>query len=148
MSIADQPDAAPEPDVTNVLNGAATYIAVNGLHKGEFFDEDYTAACALGAIALSDAEYRNGICQTETVAGEPATRALLSYLIDQPQTAAHIGPYIRFTAEAIGVEDGIWLEDRLVNPIETIGGWNDAPERTAEQVVETLRSAARWAGAR
>ncbi len=143
MSIAETPDATPEPDVTDVLNGAANYIATHGLHKGEFFNEPGAEVCTLGAIALI-VTTPGGFCDPDTVVDEPAAVAFLEYL-DQAVPGLIMTRTYSHSPNA-GIENG--EADSVVDLVQTVGGWNDAPERTAEQVIDTLRSAARWAGAR
>jgi hypothetical protein len=145
MSIADQPDAAPEPDVTDVLNAAADHITRHGLHKGEFFSPtDDLCACVLGTIAIVTT-LANEDRDADTVDCEPAAVAFLEYLA---VTAPHLVLKLHGGAAITTTGDDVFFTAAGVNLIETVGAWNDAPERTAEQVVDTLRSAAQWAGAR
>lgn len=141
MSIADQPDTTA---VTDDLNGAAGHIERHGWAQGDYFGPDDQSACALGGIAIATKWATDGSrWDADTLAEEPATQALLEYLTEtRPDELV-----VKYRGEIDADDDPLNpIGEREVDVVRTIGTWNDAPERTAEQVIETLRSAARWAG--
>lgn len=136
-SIAHDTDTALNQRVAEQLNTAAEHIERHGLHKVDFYGlaGPDGCACVLGAIANACG------CDAECVDYQPAAIAFLEYLVlNVPGLALIYHPGFP--------DDGADMALALagVNLIETVGGWNDAPERTAEQVAATLRAAARWAG--
>lgn len=118
--------------MTTILEKAAAYIAEHGWVQGENFadeeEEDWVwervqeftpAACALGAIyAVSDTD-PDEVGVTEEV--RDARERLSGFINSAPVTRVGV-----FSKTAVDV----------------IADWNDAPGRTAEDVILTLRRAA------
>jgi hypothetical protein len=112
----------------DTLRVAATYLETHGWTQGVFFagiTDLYPPACAAGAI-----------------------RAVVYGYPDDKITPAHpllgcVQAALSTLAESLGLADSVdadwdWFE--VVQ--DTIASWNDATERTLEQVVQALRDAA------
>jgi len=105
-----------------ILDEAANVIRRNGLHKGAMFTpagrkkvED-CPVCTWGALAIA-------VCGTPDL---PTNGELRKVMPVAQALAKHLG---------LGTagDDALW----------TIPDWNDNPDRTAEQVIAALESAAR-----
>ncbi|ROO82653.1 hypothetical protein EDD29_0134 [Actinocorallia herbida] len=115
-------------NIPAILDRAATVIEKNGHHKGDYFDEKqagdlviYTSecrVCALGAIIVgAGGNPLNGLLGTDSEpAARDAARAFALHLHNVEATAS--------------------------DSIKLVGDWNDAPERTAEDVTTRLRACA------
>ncbi|MEV4251587.1 hypothetical protein AB0J52_00305 [Spirillospora sp. NPDC049652] len=97
-----------------VLRRAAELIELNGLNKGEFGGDTGRALCTAAAIRTASGSVTHLPC--------PLSR----------QTEA------LFVAHLVLHE----LAEELETTLGTIAEWNDAPRRTAGQVVSVLRQAA------
>jgi hypothetical protein len=104
--------------VARVLRDAAQYLTDHGWCQRLFtanHTDQYPAACALGAIAVA-------------AFGEP---------VDDPYTTELPGWHKYDKAE-------LALCRYLGGPWDGVPAWNDAEDRTADDVIRTVRDAADW----
>lgn len=102
-----------------ILDRAAEIIERNGLHKGAMFDRAESAppeecpVCPWGALAIA-------------VVGTPSLRTNTD--------VRAVKPYANVLAAFLGLPgtDSSW----------SVPDWNDAPERTADEVIAALKAAA------
>ncbi|MBW1603449.1 hypothetical protein JJV70_15315 [Streptomyces sp. JJ66] len=120
--MADQPIPQSHSELSAVFTAAADYINAHGLAKG-IFAYASGACCTVGALSVA--------------ASGSALDAASDVCMDMP--------LVLFAAlEAMAGR----LPDVNEDPVEQIAQWNDAPERTAAEVVAELRAAAADALAR
>ncbi len=131
------PTHNPSVDVTavvdstpaDVLRGAALYLRRHGFHQGDMFASLTTLtppACAQGAVKMA-------IC------GSPHATYTLDQagLFDQTMTvlAEHAGMPYDWDAHRLP-------DTEPVAPAEWVADWNDDPDRTVEQVITAMTTAA------
>ncbi|MFF8831346.1 hypothetical protein [Streptomyces sp. NPDC015131] len=115
---------------TDILAEGAEYIAEHGHVKGKYFADDVLspygtpAACAMGAMAAAN---RNGNWETLENAKEKLAKQIK---LDFPD---FIKGSHTLAQERVGV---------LIDPHAVIAVWNDDPDRTAEEVILTMKKAA------
>jgi hypothetical protein len=116
-----------------VLHRAARALASGEVPWGrKFFVETDGCRCALGVVAYAadpsdpdgDPRYVDRSVRPDATA---AVEALADYLVNE-----------------LGAPRCV-TEDGGLDVIETVGGWNDEPDRTVNQVVAALMAAARYA---
>lgn len=113
------------------LRAAADFLEQDPTRWGRdcFIDQATGCRCALGAIshALDPADTDDGN-PMRTGIGERTALVLAGYLIEHLDAlpAGHHGPW----------------GDFVVDPVETVGEWNDRADRTVADVIEALRDAA------
>jgi len=143
MKATHQTLTTPAPDLdpmrpSVLLRGAAVYLGTHGWTQHQFYDlladtaGPFPPACASGAImtAATGQCLANGICtldsngdDTDTITAMRAMR----YFADWFNGAE--GPFDAY--------DGL-----PPSAIDVIGDWNDDPDRTLAEVIETLTDAA------
>ncbi len=107
--------------VIDILLGAADLLQDHGHCKGEL-SNDQGEHCAVGAIAKIDTDRRpSEVCLLFTDEAVAAVSAVGNHL--------HPGP------SPVHEDRDTFLWQRVVD-------WNNAPERTAEEVIETFREVA------
>jgi hypothetical protein len=129
------PHTDPSPTPAQLLRAAADYLDTHGWHQGSRYDFSgelmpTPAACAVGALCITT--YGN----------------VMADLIHRPeptpaQWAALVGVFRVFTDYLTGAETRPVCPEDVDDVYEgIIGGWNDAPDRTATEVTTALRAAA------
>lgn len=121
-----------------VLRGAAQLLRTGQVAwgRGYFFDQVAGCRCALGAIAIA-ADPRDEDGDPRSVAQQARADAI-----------AAVDLLVGFLVHEFDAVPALHLEEiegdevRVVDPIETVGGWNDEPERTVDDVVRALEAAA------
>lgn len=103
-----------------ILRGAAEYISEHGWNQGDFRDAQTGAVCAAGGIfAVLGFEYdEDGLPASNTTYKE----------------------YVAETALAM-LADSVGIVPPGHSSISDIPEWNDAPERTAEDVILAMKRA-------
>lgn len=124
---------APARTPDDVLRYAAHALRTGEITWGRhvFIDPDTFCRCALGALAY--AANPNDTDGDPQYAGIPASAAmyrLADYL------AVELG------APRCVTRDGEDDDMPVLDPIETVGGWNDEPGRTLAEVIAALDAAA------
>lgn len=108
-------------DLEDVLRQAAEVLEVNGWFRGDFYDTDWPGSsyeapvCALGAIRVA--------------AGEPPAFDNVVAKDAAAWLAEHVDPTAVDCTDVAAVAG-------------LVGFWNDAPERTVDEVLTALREAA------
>lgn len=114
-----------------VLSAAADHMEEVGLYKGDFYDsddmDDMYACCPLLTEVVEEARNKSCCALGAIYAVVPT----------------------RFTRARVDIEPlvdratGLLVGHLGVHSVNAIPDWNDAPERTQEEVVAALRAAAR-----
>ena len=112
LSRKTEPAAVPSPD--RVLDLAADVVELRGLHKGDFQDRSLGRVCTAGAIRIAAGGVPFESCPDASAAETAFADCLTAHGLARP---GHC-------------------------PVEVIGIWNDAENRTAKEVTATLRAAA------
>ena len=126
----NQPDSLASAEMTtpaDTLRGAAHYIAVHGWTQGDYYDPydngPFPATCATGAISMAAHGRRTDDIEALS----------LDYKSDYVRAVDHFADYLdRHTCDPHAPDD------TTVLPFD----YNDAPGRTADQVITALRDAA------
>lgn len=114
-----------------VLSAAADHMEEVGLYKGDFYDPGdrghrYADHALLGPVILG--AQQKPCCALGAIYAAAAPSLRLGMRIDTDPLA---GRATSLLVRQIGLEDEVSIPD-----------WNDAPERTQEEVVAALRAAA------
>jgi hypothetical protein len=107
-----------------MLRAAADYIETYGLHKGDYFDDTYDGegkppCCGYGALRMIDGSLRKTRAGWEWALTPSEVRSQ-RYRVIRKLTLGFLGP---------NGDDGN----------DNYASWNDAPDRTKEEVCEYFR---------
>jgi hypothetical protein len=136
MNPTHTPPVDVEPTPADILRGAARYLQLHGWRQdGLYGDDEFTtdtpsrtpAACALGAIGM--AAFGHRIPNHYDESAEWAAYRQSSNILDD---------YLTLTC----AKDTVPILDANYADGVSVGDWNDAPGRTAEQVIAALNAAA------
>jgi hypothetical protein len=132
------PDTAQPVDITpaDVLRGAACYLDLHGWRQGALYTDDRhttdtpsitPAACALGAIGMA--------AFGERIPDNPDHRPEWR---DYKRATNALDDYLALT----GAKNSVPVTDDDSTDSASVGDWNDAPGRTAAEVIAALNAAA------
>jgi hypothetical protein len=131
MKATHNPPVDVDPTPAVILRGAARYLQLHGWHQGTLYAAGTSAitpaACALGAIGMAAFGHRLPDPQDHWVDWS-----------DYQAASNALDDYLTLTGAKDDVPD---LHD-IDADSPSVGDWNDAPARTATEVVAALNAAA------